>query len=263
MPRILCLHGKGTSGAIFKSQTSALRARLSDLQIDFEFVDGFYSSDPAPGIDLFYPPPYYSFWEQDNIEAVFHSRDWLVNYLKTNGPYDALMMFSQGCAVGSSTALLHLLEEPNQPLPFKAAIFICAGVPLRVLEKVGYKIAPEVWDKDIVTRKALAAQADSSAILSQGSMRWQGEKGISASEADIRKEIAPSNVQIDIPTVHIYGDKDPRWSAGIQLSQACNATKRRMYNHGGGHEVPRTNEVTTGMAELVRWALREAAVIDE
>ncbi|PWY91352.1 EF-hand calcium-binding domain protein [Aspergillus sclerotioniger CBS 115572] len=259
--RILCLHGKGTSGVIFKSQTSALRSRLLDLDIDFDFVDGFYQSDPAPGIDLFYPPPFFSFWEYDTTDAVLHSRDWLKNYLDTNGPYDALMMFSQGCAVGSTFSLLHRFEEPGRPLPFKAAIFICAGVPLKIMEKVGYEIAPEVWDKDILTRKALMAQADASAILSQGSSRWQGGNVFSASVEDIRKEITPSEVQINIPTVHIYGEKDPRWSAGIQLSQACDPAKRKLYDHGGGHDIPRTREVTNNLEELVRWALREGGAI--
>ncbi|PWY75105.1 hypothetical protein BO70DRAFT_364175 [Aspergillus heteromorphus CBS 117.55] len=258
--RILCLHGKGTSAAIFESQTTSIRSRLSDLNIKFEFVDGIYESTPAPGVDLFYPPPFYSFWENDAIEEVLTSRNWLKNYLQTNGPYDALMMFSQGCALGSTAALMDLFEEPDRPLPFKAAIFICAGVPIHIMEKVGYEIAPQVWEKDIVTRKALAAQADASAILSQGAARWGAGNVYSEPEADVRAEIKPSDVLINIPTVHIYGGKDPRSSAGIQLSQACDPAKRRMYNHGGGHEIPRTATVTSDIAALVRWALREGGV---
>ncbi|PYH87843.1 hypothetical protein BO71DRAFT_404334 [Aspergillus ellipticus CBS 707.79] len=167
------------------------------------------------------------------------------------------MMFSQGCALGSSAALLQLFKEPGRPLPFKAAIFICAGVPLQIMEKVGYEIAPQVWGKDLETRKALAAQADASAILSQGSARWGAGNVYSAPEADIRAEIEPSDVVINVPTVHVYGAKDPRSSAGIQLSQACDPTKRKMYDHGGGHEIPRTAVVTNDIAALVRWALLE------
>ncbi|KAF4280873.1 hypothetical protein CNMCM8686_007323 [Aspergillus fumigatus] len=73
--KVLCLHGKGTSGAIFKSQTASFRSHLNDLDIDFDFIDGCYPSTAAAGIDLFYPAPYYSFWEDDSPEAI--TKTWL------------------------------------------------------------------------------------------------------------------------------------------------------------------------------------------
>ncbi|OJJ97002.1 hypothetical protein ASPACDRAFT_1859066 [Aspergillus aculeatus ATCC 16872] len=260
--KFLCLHGKGTSGAIFKSQTAALRSRLSELSIEWDFVDGFHTTDPAPGVDLFYAPPYYSWYENDTVDEIATCRQRLQQYIKANGPYDAVMTFSQGAAVASTFALLQLSEAPDQPLPFKAAIFICAGSPLRIMEQVGYEIAPQVWEKDILTRKALAAQADASAILLQGSSRWNGNHGgARESEEDIRREITPSQTVLSIPTVHVYGARDPRLSAGIQLSQTCDPAKRRTYDHGGGHEIPRTEAVTSSIAALVRWALRAGGVI--
>ncbi|KAF7587314.1 hypothetical protein BBP40_007399, partial [Aspergillus hancockii] len=166
--KILCLHGKGTSGLIFKSQTSSLRAYLTDLNIDFDFLDAPHPTIPAPGIDLFYPAPYYTFWETDTVPAVRAARNWLLDYISNNGPYDAVMAFSQGCALAAATLLLHAHETPLSPPPFKAAIFICGGPPLAILEEVGYEIPAEVRERDLLSRQKLAAQADSKAILAKG-----------------------------------------------------------------------------------------------
>jgi hypothetical protein len=95
--RFLCLHGKGTSAKIFQSQSGILffpnipplsfffpfcfksyalsqtphsliniasfRKLLDPELYQFDFIDAPYPSTAAPGIDLFYPPPYYSFYD--------------------------------------------------------------------------------------------------------------------------------------------------------------------------------------------------------
>jgi Na+-exporting ATPase len=65
-------------------------------------------------------------------------------------------------------------------------------------------------------------------------------------------------VKIKIPTAHIYGERDPRYIAGIQLSEVCEKRSRKEYNHGGGHEIPRFEAVSGAMADLIRWAVRAA-----
>lgn len=60
----------------------------------------------------------------------------------------------------------------------------------------------------------------------------------------------PDNIRINIPTVHIYGAKDPRWGSGLQLAYFCN--DRKMYDHQGGHDIPRTTPVSVKIAELLR-----------
>ncbi|KAL6230281.1 hypothetical protein BDW75DRAFT_223140, partial [Aspergillus navahoensis] len=83
-------------------------------------------------------------------------------------------------------------------------------------------------------------------------------------EDEIRREISGSfhplpspnsnaslnrHVKIKIPTVHIYGERDPRYIAGIQLSEVCEKRCRKAYNHGGGHEIPRFEAVSGAMAD--------------
>ncbi|PKY05108.1 putative EF-hand calcium-binding domain protein [Aspergillus campestris IBT 28561] len=262
--KILCLHGRGTSGAIFKSQTSAIRARLKDTNIQFDFLDGLHSSPPAPGIDLFYEPPYFTYWKDDTAAEMRQTSTWLKAYIAQHGPYDAVLTFSQGCALATSALLLHEAEEPHAPPPFKAAIFICGGSPLPIMESVGYEISARAWDLDRRTRKALAAQADSASILERGSERWSGGgdvlEGISVDE--VRGEIGGGPVKIGIPTVHVYGKKDPRFVASLQLAETCVAERRRVYDHGGGHEIPRLEAVSTTIAGLIRWALKEGGALE-
>ncbi|PKX98022.1 putative EF-hand calcium-binding domain protein [Aspergillus novofumigatus IBT 16806] len=180
---VLCLHGKGTSGTIFKSQTATFRSHLNDLHIDFDFIDGCYPSTAAAGIDLFYPAPYYSFWEE-------------------RGPYDAVMMFSQGCALGTAMLLLDQAQDP------------------RSLRRVG--------------------AVDGRCV-----------RGGAVDEEELRGEIR-GPFKVGIPTVHVYGSKDPRYAAGVQLSGICEPGKRRVFDHGGGHEIPRTDRVSRTIADLGR-----------
>lgn len=168
------------------------------------------------------------------------------------------MMFSQGCSLGACALLLHQAETPHLSPPFKKAIFICGGAPLPIVESLGFQVPKSVWERDLASRKALAAQADVSAILAKGTARWSGadENSSLPSEEELRDEIK-GPYRISIPTVHIYGSKDPRFAAGVHLSGLCDPAQRKTYNHGGGHEIPRTTDVSGTIADLVRWALIE------
>lgn len=175
------------------------------------------------------------------------------------------MMFSQGCALGAAMLLFHHAHEPSQPPPFKAAIFICGGAPLKVLESVGFEVPDKVKERDRAGREALAAQADSASILAKGSARWTGEAALAGSgKADVDEEVWRGEIRgpfrLGIPTVHVYGNRDPRYVAGVQLSGICEPGMRRVFDHGGGHEIPRTERVSRTIADLVRWVLLEGGV---
>ncbi|KAL3476885.1 serine hydrolase-domain-containing protein [Aspergillus californicus] len=300
--KVLCLHGRGTSGAIFKSQTSSIRSKLTNLNpsLTFDFLNGQYPCSPAPGIDLFYPPPYYSYYEESTLESVLNpttlaslekAHTWLASIIAERGPYDIVLAFSQGCALAASILLLHeqhftnhqeATKTPASESPFKSAVFICGGPPFPFLESIGYTISPHTKARDLASRSAVTTMADSSAILSRGSARWTspgldfGSSSPSSTttssqsilpssftfnkESEVRREMV-GDLRIRIPTVHIYGERDPRYIAGIQLSEVCVRGKRKVYNHGGGHEIPRFEAVSAAMADLVRWAVWAAGEV--
>lgn len=182
------------------------------------------------------------------------------DYIARNGPYDAAIMFSQGCVLASSLLLYHQEETPHLPRPFNAAIFVCGGASLPVLEDLGFHVAASARERDSASRTALALQSGSSNILAKGADRWTGLDNIHGglSEDQLRMEVS-NPFSISIPTVHIYGSKDPRYAAGVHLSGICDPENRRTYNHGGGHEIPRNEAVTSSIAKLVEWALEQAA----
>lgn len=232
-------------------------------------MDGFLPSGPAAGVDLFYPPPYYSFWNDSTIESVRKSHRWLRGLVEKHGPYDGVMCFSQGCSLIASFCLYHQAETPDQPLPFKVAIFICGGVPLQVLEDVGIEVSQEAWDINTKSSQALAEQASTDAILKSGLDRWVSADGVVANgEAPLDPTNVfgldftkmPKNLRIKVPTVHIYGNKDPRYTASLQLAQFSDPTLRKTYDHGGGHDVPRKTEVSDSIAQLVEWSALAASV---
>lgn len=61
------------------------------------------------------------------------------------------------------------------------------------------------------------------------------------------------NHAIQIPTVHIYGARDPRMGSALQLARFCRADRRRVFDHEGGHDIPRTTSVSKTIAELIVW----------
>ena len=67
----------------------------------------------------------------------------------------------------------------------------------------------------------------------------------------------PEHLKIKIPTVHVYGAKDPKYVASVQLVHLCEENRRRTFDHGGGHDVPKRTHVSEKIAELVEWAAEE------
>jgi hypothetical protein len=265
------MEGRGHAGVIrsrnlqlilfFPFGIASLRQHLNrqgedEDHFDFDFVNGPFPSTPAAGIELFYQPPYYCFWDtQHTLDDIARGRAWLLEYVAANGPYDGVMMFSQGCTLGSSTLLHHNKESPTSPPPFKFAIFICGGPSLKELDqRLDFTVLPEAWQLDEVSRTALQQRAVTAAILAQGGDRWQNDVRdlTTLSDEELARQIT-GRYQIDIPTVHIVGAKDPRYFAGLQLFNLSHPDVRKTFDHDGGHEIPRNERTSTTIASLIRW----------
>ena len=299
--KILCLHGQGTSGAIFKSQTgeykppfhiwemsntifalcarhltipihnsAAFRAKLPP-SYTFDFVDAPFPCAPAPGIDvLFASAGTYTWWPTPSVSLIRGSHRRLLDHLAEGGPYDALCCFSQGCSLALSFLLYHARESGSQePLPFRSVVFICGGVPFPVLEDLGVGVserAREVSDATVRVMKEKAGRL-AWAAGNLGEVRLGRTPGLWDDTSDLVHDPAVmpeeggdvfgidfgevgEELRVGIPTVHIYGAKDPRWPSSMQL--ACFCRDRKMFDHGGGHDIPRSTEVSERIAELIR-----------
>ncbi|KAH6660907.1 serine hydrolase FSH [Truncatella angustata] len=262
--KILCLHGKGTSGQIFQSQTVSLRRRFEELNpgltLEFDFVDGPQHSTPAPDTPLFYSPPYYAFYEGTDIKAIRKAHDWLSSVLQRQGPYDGALLFSQGCALVSSYILYQQWFEPESPPPFKFVMFMCGGIPITALKDLGVPVSKEVEELDQATKRQLSEKTTYDITRD----RWQLTDYASVArraqfDSDdcfgLNLNKIPLELKIRIPTVHVYGRKDPRLPASVQLAGLCDPYIRQVYDHGGGHELPKSKEVSEALAQLLQWCI--------
>lgn len=284
MPKILCLHGHGTSASIFKSQTAAFRSKLSGDFV-FDFVNAPFPSPGAPGIHAIYQTPTYTWWRQSTPEEIRAAHRWVADYTCQNGPYDAVCCFSQGCSLASTMVLYRSVEDalnPDSargelPLPFRAAIFICGGVPLPALEDMGLPVSARAHEINQCTGAMLNGTASRLAelaadlkLIKRGVGLWDGNSKALVHNPEHRPASSdvfgldftkfPASARIRIPTVHVYGSKDPKWPAAMQLAEFCD--DRVEYDHGGGHDIPRSTEVSMKIADMVRQVVQRVMPLE-
>lgn len=140
-----------------------------------------------------------------------------------------------------------------------------------MLEDLGLPVSQKAYDINDETARLLKARAGQLTQLAAnpdqiklGTGLWDDLEGlvhdpnVMPDEEDVFGldfTIIPRDMRIKIPTVHVYGAKDPRWPASLQLAHFCN--RREMYDHGGGHDIPRSTDVSLKLAALLEGLKRD------
>ena len=144
--KVLCLHGWRTSGKILSMQTAAMQFHTP---IEYYFIDAPFPADGPPdmGIQTYYPNRAYFEWHKKRLdnspppyEGLHFSTEMLIQYLKSNGPFDGILGFSQGAAMVARLSYLQCANHPsfeNSAL-FKFAILIGGIAPMDIDSKVHY-----------------------------------------------------------------------------------------------------------------------------
>ncbi|KZL83287.1 oxidoreductase [Colletotrichum incanum] len=134
-PKILCLHGGGSSGTIFQIQLIRL-SRVLEPRFEFVFLDGPIETEPGPGVLPVFEGcgPYYR-WVSDDPSSPAEelqqqketAMELLKMYVQQTGPYVGVMGFSQGARAAASL----LLEQQRQPfVPNNLfGVFLCGTYP--------------------------------------------------------------------------------------------------------------------------------------
>lgn len=67
----------------------------------------------------------------------------------------------------------------------------------------------------------------------------------------------PEQARLNIPMAHVYGHKDPMSAFHVQLAMLSDPARRIVYDHRGGHEVPRVPHVVRDLVRVVERVERQ------
>ena len=111
--KFLCLHGYQQSAAIMQNETSFLKNIFSKVlgeEPEFHYLNAPFESTPTSD-----GSPTYCWWPTDPTVTSIETFQYIGDVLDKEGPFDGIMGFSQGGAVGSLIA--GLLERPMSARP--------------------------------------------------------------------------------------------------------------------------------------------------
>ncbi|KXX78379.1 Esterase LovG [Madurella mycetomatis] len=269
-PRILCLHGGGTTGAIFNAQCRSLIRGLPHFRL--VFANAPFPSEPGPGVLPAYEawgPPFFSwlFWKPGHpqLDDVAAARAIVSCLDKTKadddarggcGPWVALLGFSQGAKIAVSLLMDQQVQRENELVGngktndgadgseldhYRFGVLVAGRGPL-----VG--LSEHTWGHP--------------ALVGLGDLR-----GLQRFERPLPRNINPDSEHHDVlllrvPTIHLHGllDEGLEWNRKL-ARQYCDERSTAVVEWSGPHRVPlRTEDVARLAAEVYRLA-RQCGVI--
>jgi pimeloyl-ACP methyl ester carboxylesterase len=223
-------------------------------EIQFQFYDGKYECEPAPEVLEFFPPPYLTWYNTPTVAKVADAHNQVRQIVEQDGPFDAVVGFSQGAAVAASI-LLHAELEGEAPM-FKAAIFIGSPVPFARRTEVGIDARkyfgvsdgrpnehgrPTMVPAHLVTDPAYLRNPAQLEDMSIDRVQYQ------------MFHPTVDDIRIRVPTGHVFGRRDKWYLHSKDLVGLCHEDKRIIFEHDGGHEVPRAH--TEELCDLIETVL--------
>ncbi|MCJ1262835.1 hypothetical protein MMC22_002705 [Lobaria immixta] len=202
-------------------QTAAIRYELGDHH-SFEFVEGAIAHPMDPGIKSLVSEhdEFFCYLDETSASSCITALDDLETYMAAEGPFDAVMAFSQGASLAATLMIQKLWQDPIQqhinPL-FKCAVFFSGGIP---------------GDPVAIRRNEprLLDHATDGEVIQVPTAHIWGSKD-------------PQHL-----------------SFGLPLSQLCKNETRMVFTHEGGHEVPGSSskDAVTGSVNAIRRTVAKA-----
>jgi pimeloyl-ACP methyl ester carboxylesterase len=278
LPRILCLHGGGSSAAIFRVQTLKLQNALRK-HFRFFFVNAPFASSPGPGmLPVFEGAGPYRRWHCDesgiSIQEITerwraHEKQVVSDYLDNalgeaddhGAPIVGLLGFSQGTRVVTG----HLLDRRRQQSlhhersSLRFAVLICGNYP-----PLPFTDIPNPVEKGSKSNPPLAP-ATPTATVSPASSSSSNWGKISADKTGLLDDGFPnmasstdgttSNIESDhlnIPSVHVHGLQDPWLREGRDLLAKCyDEEHASLIEFQGGHHLPSAQREIDELAKAI------------
>lgn len=237
----------------------------------------------CPGIAEVYSSPYIAFFAHPTPQHVAEAFELVNEIIDEDGPFDGIMGFSQGASLAASLLLQRQLDHPSKPPQFQFAIFICGLLPFsphpdfhkelyddfrhqaanapRASPNEKITLVRSAFNNDIEWMSAVSSaitKRPSAAVAQQVIAMFESLKGNSRQSMPTAWHPLWDAPRIDIPTAHIIGAKDSWMPQSLLLKELCVEGQSRLFDHRGGHEVPRSETVAKGIADCIVWAADKA-----
>ena len=256
LPRLLCLHGGGVSGHVFRLQCRELIAQLKP-HLRLCFADGPYACGPGPGMLPVYRDhgPFYRWlrWLPEHprpdpataaadIYKQLHSAMDEDDRRGATGAWLGLLGFSQGAKVAASLLFMQQKRaersgDRRAGSRFRFAVLLAGRPPLVSL------------DPNVVASPALA---DAARCMMESTGLPDGLVGCEGQEHVLR-----------LPTIHVHGLQDPHVNLHRQLmDQYCEKGSVRVVEWDGAHRVPLKKRDVAAVVEEVLSVASKTGVLE-
>ncbi|EGE78113.1 hypothetical protein RJZ56_005188 [Blastomyces dermatitidis] len=278
LPSILCLHGSGTSAAIFKIQTIRLRRELQH-HFSFVFIDAPFETEPGPGVLPVFADagPYFTWVDLASLPA---SQRSLASTDDTGGKKLTALQRS-------------ILRGRTQPMPARTVELLEKTMREQVERDgrgfvgiIGFSMGGRMAAGLLLEQQLRlnSGNADGNGDANgNGNGNENGVEGhgfkfgvfICATSPPITKlhdlldhesgdgkgdKIALP--QIDIPTLHILGNKDPWVDPGELLATThFSSAKRTVRRLDMGHHLPAQQKDNMQLVEGILDMAKEVGVL--
>ncbi|KAI0887633.1 serine hydrolase FSH [Annulohypoxylon maeteangense] len=185
---------------------------------EFEFYEGEHEVPPAPGIHSVFERDIYKAWYDPCLGASTHRK-----------------------------AIELLSEIVDEDGPFDGCIGFSQGASLLGSFLLAHQSLNPFSPPPF--RLAIFICGSSALSVSESNGLWSRINP---------QDLEGKNKRIKIPTVHIYGRKDPAYQDSLNLKDMCEPRNRLEYDHNSGHDIPRGVAVTKDMSRTVQKGIERA-----
>ena len=170
--------------------------------------------------------------------------------------------------------LHHQITRPFEPPLFRSAIFICTFLPRCADSTNGVDVTPLIIRRKRVPTELveLRSQIEAARAEADYNPKTDSLEGIPLALSDVITELdnvdnesfdykryvtrmfhpEVDKVRIQIPTAHVVGRNDPVRDASLKLVDMCDVRYVSVYEHKGGHELPKTADSLQRIKDVIQ-----------
>ncbi|KAF7587146.1 hypothetical protein BBP40_007674 [Aspergillus hancockii] len=243
----LCLPGSFGNETTFRAQLGPLKEELESTgSVRLHFTHGPIVATPPPEFqDYFGPPPNYRYLKiPDNLLSTVRTlpsvrtREQALEYLERGLKADGALE-SAGVAVNS------IIEQIEQNDAIQGLIAYSEGA------SIAASVIIEEQRRKRETGRPVRIKC---AVFISGWPAIDFRAGLffAPTGCDDDEE------QVEIPTCHVIGAEDVFLEGSKLLYDTCNVDNAELFDHGGGHIIPRNPRTLKELGDVIRSMIQES-----